>query len=151
LRDQIRSGTTLTRRPCRFNRTVADTLNGSAGDVETISNGERKTYLGIEIEAVLMYNFVLGPAPGKPFHHKGIGNGYILRFGTTRVYFSGDTECVPEMKVLLISQWPCRDEPSEDHAHGRGRRLHQGVPPEDCLPISLQPLVLDSYGSLIVV
>jgi len=57
--------------------------------------------LGIEIEAVLMYNFVLGPAPGKPFHHKGIGNGYILRFGTTRVYFSGDTECVPEMKALL--------------------------------------------------
>ena len=80
---------------------VADTLNGSAGDVETISNGEKKTYLGIEIEAVPMYNLVLGPAPGKPFHHKGIGNGYILRFGTTRVYFSGDTECVPEMKALL--------------------------------------------------
>ena len=79
---------------------VADTLNGSAGDVETISNGEKKTYLGIEIEAVPMYNLVLGPAPGKPFHHKGIGNGYILRFGTTRVYFSGDTECVPEMKAL---------------------------------------------------
>ena len=48
-----------------------------------------------------MYNLVLGPAPGKPFHHKGIGNGYILQFGTTRVYFSGDTECVPEMKALL--------------------------------------------------
>jgi hypothetical protein len=31
---------------------VADTLNGSAADVETISNGENKTYLGIEIEAV---------------------------------------------------------------------------------------------------
>jgi L-ascorbate metabolism protein UlaG (beta-lactamase superfamily) len=31
---------------------VADTLNGSAADFETISNGENKTYLGIEIEAV---------------------------------------------------------------------------------------------------
>ncbi len=79
---------------------VADTLNGASGDVETISNGERKTFLGIDIEAVPMYNLVLGPAPGKPFHHKGIGNGYILNFGATRVYFSGDTECVPEMKAL---------------------------------------------------
>jgi L-ascorbate metabolism protein UlaG (beta-lactamase superfamily) len=79
---------------------VADTLNGSAGLIETISNGEKKTYLGIEIEAIPMYNLVLGPAPGKPYHHKGIGNGYVLGFGATRVYFSGDTECVPEMKAL---------------------------------------------------
>ena len=79
---------------------VADTLNGAAGVIETIGNGEKQTYLGIEIEAVPMYNLKLGPAPGKPFHHKGIGNGYILRFGETRVYFSGDTECVPEMKTL---------------------------------------------------
>jgi L-ascorbate metabolism protein UlaG (beta-lactamase superfamily) len=68
---------------------VADTLNGAAGEVETISNGETKTYLGIEIEAVPMYNLVLGPAPGKPFHHKGIGNGYVLRFGETRGVFLG--------------------------------------------------------------
>ena len=47
-----------------------------------------------------MYNLVLGPAPGKPFHHRGIGNGYILGIGETRVYFSGDTECVPEIKAL---------------------------------------------------
>jgi L-ascorbate metabolism protein UlaG (beta-lactamase superfamily) len=79
---------------------VADTLNGAAGEVETIGNGEKKTFSGIEIEAVAMYNLVFGPSPGKPFHHKGIGNGYVLRFGDTRVYFSGDTECVPEMKAL---------------------------------------------------
>ena len=79
---------------------VADTLNGAAGVIETLGNGERGTYLGIEIEAVPMYNLKLGPAPGKPFHHKGIGNGYVLRFGDTHVYFSGDTECVPEMRAL---------------------------------------------------
>ena len=79
---------------------VADTLNGAAGEIETLSNGEKKTYLGIEVEAVPMYNLVFGPSPGKPFHHKGIGNGYVLRFGETRAYFSGDTECVPEMKAL---------------------------------------------------
>jgi L-ascorbate metabolism protein UlaG (beta-lactamase superfamily) len=79
-----------------------DTLNcaPACGNVETISNGEKTTVMGIGIEAVAMYNLVQGPAPGKPFHHKGIGNGYILGFGTTRVYFSGDTECVPEIKAL---------------------------------------------------
>ena len=79
---------------------VTDTLNGTVGDTDAISNGEKKTFLGIEIEAVPMYNLKLGSGPGKPFHHKGIGNGYILSFGDTRVYFSGDTECVPEMKAL---------------------------------------------------
>ncbi len=80
----------------------ADTLNcaPACGNVETLSNGERKTVMGIDIEAVAMYNLVQGSAPGKPYHHKGVGNGYILGFGDTRVYFSGDTECIPEMKAL---------------------------------------------------
>jgi L-ascorbate metabolism protein UlaG (beta-lactamase superfamily) len=79
---------------------VNDTLNGCCGVPETIRNGEKKTFMGIEIEAVPMYNLVFGPTPEKPWHHKGIGNGYILSFGNTRVYFSGDTECTPEMKAL---------------------------------------------------
>jgi len=79
---------------------VADTLNGACGEIETISNGEKKSFLGVEIEAIPMYNLVFGSAPGKPFHHKGIGNGYVLSFGDTRVYLSGDTECVPEVKAL---------------------------------------------------
>jgi len=79
---------------------VTDTLNGTAGDTDAISNGEKKTFMGVEIEAVPMYNLKLGSGPGKPYHHKGIGNGYILSFGDTHVYFSGDTECVPEMRAL---------------------------------------------------
>jgi len=79
---------------------VNDTLNGCCGVPETIRNGEKKTFLGIDIEGVPMYNLQFGPTPGKPWHHKGIGNGYILTFGNTRVYFSGDTECVPEIKNL---------------------------------------------------
>jgi L-ascorbate metabolism protein UlaG (beta-lactamase superfamily) len=74
---------------------VTDTLNGAVGDTEAISNGEKRTVMGIEVEAVPMYN--LG---SRPFHHKGIGNGYVMTFGDKRVYFSGDTECVPEMKAL---------------------------------------------------
>jgi L-ascorbate metabolism protein UlaG (beta-lactamase superfamily) len=79
---------------------VNDTLNGAVGIPETISNGEKATFLGVEVEAVPMYNLVMGPAAGKLWHHKGIGNGYVLNFGGTRVYFSGDTECVPEIKAL---------------------------------------------------
>ena len=81
---------------------VIDTLNCApgCGDVETVSDSQKKTVMGIEIEGVPMYNIVHGSGPGKPFHHKGIGSGYILNFGDARVYLSGDTECTPEMKAL---------------------------------------------------
>jgi L-ascorbate metabolism protein UlaG (beta-lactamase superfamily) len=79
-----------------------DTLNcaPACGQVETINDSEQKTVMGIGISGVPMYNLVQGSAPGKPFHHKGVGSGYVLAFGDTRVYFSGDTECTPEMKAL---------------------------------------------------
>jgi len=79
---------------------VTDTLNGAVGETEAISNGETRTFLGIPIEAVPMYNIMFGSSPGHLYHHKGIGNGYVMTFGQTRVYFSGDTECTPEMKAL---------------------------------------------------
>ena len=81
---------------------VIDTLNcaPACGEVETVSDTEKKMVMGINIEGVPMYNLVQGSAPGKPYHHKGVGSGYVLNFGDTRVYFSGDTECTPEMKAL---------------------------------------------------
>ncbi|MBI1956225.1 MAG: MBL fold metallo-hydrolase [Acidobacteria bacterium] len=69
-------------------------------EAQTISNGEKKTVAGIEIEAVAMYNIARGPQPGLFFHDKGRGNGYILALGGKRIYLSGDTECTPEMKAL---------------------------------------------------
>jgi L-ascorbate metabolism protein UlaG (beta-lactamase superfamily) len=65
-----------------------------------ISNGETKTWQGWSIEAIPAYNLVRGPAPGKLFHDKGRGNGYVLTYGGVRFYFSGDTEGVPEMRAL---------------------------------------------------
>jgi len=81
---------------------VIDTLNcaPACGVAEAISDSEKRTVMDIEFEGVPMYNLVFGSGPGKPYHHKGIGSGYILNFGDTRVYFSGDTECTPEMKAL---------------------------------------------------
>jgi L-ascorbate metabolism protein UlaG (beta-lactamase superfamily) len=65
-----------------------------------ITNGEKKNIGGIQFEALPMYNLVRGPSAGKFFHDKGRGNGYVLTRGGKRLYFSGDTEAVPEMKAL---------------------------------------------------
>ncbi|MGZ4732425.1 MAG: MBL fold metallo-hydrolase [Terriglobales bacterium] len=65
-----------------------------------IANGETKTWQDWTIEAVPAYNLKRGPSPGKLFHDKGRGNGYVLTYGGKRFYFSGDTEGVPEMRAL---------------------------------------------------
>ena len=65
-----------------------------------IANGETKSWRGWTIEAIPAYNVTRGPAPGKLFHDKGRGNGYVLTYGGKRFYFSGDTEGVPEMRAL---------------------------------------------------
>jgi L-ascorbate metabolism protein UlaG (beta-lactamase superfamily) len=65
-----------------------------------LSNGEKKTWGGWTIEAVPMYNLTRGPEAGKLYHDKGRGNGYILTYGGTRIYLSGDTENIPEMRAL---------------------------------------------------
>jgi len=65
-----------------------------------IANGETKTWGDWTIEAIPAYNLKRGPSPGKLFHDKGRGNGYVLTYGGKRFYFSGDTEGVPEMRAL---------------------------------------------------
>ncbi len=81
---------------------VIDTLNCSpaCGRAEAIGDRDRKTVLGIGIQGVPMYNIKYGSSPGEPFHHRGVGSGYIFDFAGTRIYVSGDSECTPEMKAL---------------------------------------------------
>jgi L-ascorbate metabolism protein UlaG (beta-lactamase superfamily) len=69
---------------------------------KVIGNGEKTTWGAWTIEAIPMYNTTAsrGPAPGKLFHDKGRGNGYVLTYGGKRFYFSGDTEGIPEMVAL---------------------------------------------------
>ncbi len=62
-----------------------------------LTNGESKSLLGIGIEAVPMYNTTPERAN---YHTKGRGNGYVLSFADKRVYLSGDTEDIPEMRAL---------------------------------------------------
>jgi len=51
----------------------------------------------IKIEAIPMYNL---RKEAMQFHTKGRGNGYVLTMGGQRVYISGDTEDIPEMRAL---------------------------------------------------
>lgn len=69
-------------------------------EAKVLANGDRLQILGIEIEAIPMYNHKRGPKPGKLFHDKGRGNGYLLNFGGKRFYISGDTACTDEMRAL---------------------------------------------------
>jgi L-ascorbate metabolism protein UlaG (beta-lactamase superfamily) len=62
-----------------------------------LANGEKKEFNGISVEAVPMYN--LTPERQK-FHAKGRGNGYVVTLGGKRIYISGDTEDIPEMRAL---------------------------------------------------
>ena len=77
---------------------VLDTVNARETVLTVVGSGEKKTVQGIEIEGVPAYNIVRGDEV--PRHHKGIGNGFILGFGDARVYLSGDTDSVPEIKSL---------------------------------------------------
>ena len=64
---------------------------------EILKNGENRTIKDINIEAIPMYNLT----PGKEkFHPKGRGNGYVLTLNNKRIYISGDTEDIPEMRSL---------------------------------------------------
>ena len=69
-------------------------------EARVLRNGQTTEVLGIRIEAIAMYNLKRGPGPGKLYHTKGRGNGYLLTLGQERVYVSGDTECVPEIRAL---------------------------------------------------
>ena len=65
--------------------------------LDILNNGESKERYGINVETVPMYNL---RKEALKFHEKGRGNGYLLTMGDQRLYFSGDTEDIPEMRAL---------------------------------------------------
>lgn len=62
-----------------------------------MTNGEINEFLGISVQSVPMYNL---PGESESFHQKGRGNGYVLEKNGFRIYISGDTENIPEMRSL---------------------------------------------------
>ena len=63
----------------------------------TLANGDTITVSEVQIEAIPMYNTTEGRLQ---YHEKGRGNGYVLTIDDMRIYISGDTEDIPEMRAL---------------------------------------------------
>ncbi len=68
-----------------------------AAQLDILNNGESKERYGIAVEAIPMYNL---RKEALQMHPKGRGNGYVLNMEGKRIYFSGDTEDIPEMRSL---------------------------------------------------
>lgn len=62
-----------------------------------IANGETTAFQGLGIDAIPAYNTT---EERLKFHPQGRDNGYVLTFDGFRVYISGDTEDIPEMRAL---------------------------------------------------
>lgn len=77
---------------------VMDQLpNEMKAKAKVLGNGNDMRAAGFNIAAIPMYNL---PEDETSRHTKGRGNGYILTMGGKKVYFSGDTEDIPEMRAL---------------------------------------------------
>lgn len=69
-------------------------ITNKLGEGKLMNNGDKLSVMGIDIEAVPMYN--ISPEKLK-YHKKGVGNGYILTIDKKRIFISGDTEDIPEI------------------------------------------------------
>lgn len=67
------------------------------GKASAVANGEMAQFAEMNIEAIPAYNTT---EERKNFHPEGRDNGYVLNFDKFRVYISGDTEDIPEMRQL---------------------------------------------------
>ncbi|MBV8880400.1 MAG: MBL fold metallo-hydrolase [Planctomycetaceae bacterium] len=76
---------------------VAEKMGADKSGVTVLANGEKATFGDVLIDAVPMYNLT---PERKNNHTKGRGNGYVLTMGGKRIYISGDTEDIPEMRSL---------------------------------------------------
>lgn len=80
--------------PAAVGRLLPENLRKQA---RILANGQTEKPAGFTIEAIPAYN--LAPEKTK-YHAKGNGNGYVLTLGGKRLYLSGDTEDIPEMRAL---------------------------------------------------
>ncbi|GAB5506897.1 MAG: hypothetical protein Rhirs2KO_20600 [Rhizobiaceae bacterium] len=86
-------GTRLVTNPA-VHAMLPDALKAKA---TAIGNGESHTEGSVGIEAIPAYNITEGRTQ---FHPQGRDNGYVLTVDGKRIYISGDTEDIPEMRAL---------------------------------------------------
>jgi L-ascorbate metabolism protein UlaG (beta-lactamase superfamily) len=63
----------------------------------TLNNGDSITLNGHSFKAIPMYNL---REEALKYHAEGRDNGYVLTTKEERIYISGDTEDIPEMRAI---------------------------------------------------
>jgi L-ascorbate metabolism protein UlaG (beta-lactamase superfamily) len=77
-----------------------DCVSKIGGSVKTLKAGEETSVGDIRVKAVEAYNYKRFRSPGKPFHPKGFGVGYLIMAEGKTIYHAGDTDFIPEMRKL---------------------------------------------------
>lgn len=76
---------------------VPQSVYDDLGEGHVLNNGESTTIKNIKIEAIPAYNLTKDRLK---YHPKGRDNGYVVTVEGKRIYISGDTEDIPEMREL---------------------------------------------------
>jgi L-ascorbate metabolism protein UlaG (beta-lactamase superfamily) len=89
------------------------------GNVKVLKVGEEITVNSVRIAAVEAYNIKRFKSPGKPWHPKGYGVGYVMQAEGKTIYHAGDTDFIPEMHQLKdvdLALLPTGDKYTMDNA-----------------------------------
>ena len=93
----VQDGTEIVTNPAVFEK-LPENLKSKA---RAVANGESTAFKSVKIDAIPAHNLT---EERMKFHPPGRDNGYVMTFGEGdagyRVYISGDTEDVPEMRAL---------------------------------------------------
>jgi len=77
-----------------------DCVSKIGGTVRVLEPGDETTVDGIQVRAVDAYNVKRFRSPGKPYHPKDFGVGYLITLEGKTIYHAGDTDLIPEMREL---------------------------------------------------
>jgi len=127
---------------------VADQLPPNLRRQTTVlTNGQARAVMGIPIEVVAAGNLT----PERlAYHPKGRDNGYVVDLGGLRVYVSGDTEDIPEMRALknIDVAFVCMNLPYTMDA-GQAARAVREFRPRIVYPYHCRGTDLDQFKRLV--
>jgi len=106
------------------------------GKVKTLQPGDEAKVNTMWVKAVEAYNYKRFKSPGKPWHPKGYGVGYLLKIDGKTIYCAGDTDFIPEMKQLGnvdIALLPTGDKYTMDNAEAAEAAL--AIKPKTAIPM----------------
>jgi L-ascorbate metabolism protein UlaG (beta-lactamase superfamily) len=106
------------------------------GKVRILRPGEEAVVNAMRVKAVEAYNYKRFKSPGKPWHPKGYGVGYLLTIEGKTIYHAGDTDFIQEMKQLgnmEVALLPTGDKYTMDNAEAAEAAL--AIKPKTAIPM----------------